>query len=108
MSSLAFPLSVLALTRSPFRVELVNFTRGIPYAVLSLPTGASIDRRSRKRVRVLCGLSRGAAFLTLAVALVSGHIVLLHRYAVALIEGALYVFFNAAEVTALFSVVPGA
>ncbi len=106
MSSLAFPLLVLALTHSPFQAGLVGFVRGVPYVILSLPAGALIDRWNRKRVMVLCDLGRGVAFLTLAAALITGHILLLHLYAVALVEGTLYVFFHVAEVAALSWVVP--
>src|SRR5919202_5296244 len=93
ISGLAFPLLVLALTHSPFQAGLVGFLRGIPYAVLSLPAGALADRWNRKRLMVLCDLGRGLAFLTLAIALFSGHVLLAHLYAVALVEGTLYVFF---------------
>jgi MFS family permease len=106
MSGLAFPLLVLFLTHSPFQAGLVGFVRGIPYAVLSLPAGALVDRWDRKRVMVLCDLGRAGAFLSLALALLTGHVLLFHLYAVALVEGILYVLFDVAEVAAISTVVP--
>jgi MFS family permease len=80
----------------------------IPYVLLSLPAGAMVDRWNRKRVMVLCDLGRAVAFATIPVALLFNALTIWQIYAVALIEGTLFVFFNIAEVAALPRVVPKA
>ena len=43
-SQLAFPLLVLALTRSPAQAGFAGALRALPYLIFSLPAGALIDR----------------------------------------------------------------
>jgi len=106
MSGIAFPLLVLALTRSPAQAGLVGAFGGLPYLVLSLPAGALVDRWDRKRVMILCDVGRGinAATIPVAASTISLHMPQL--YLNALVEGTLFVFFNVAEVAALPRVVP--
>src|SRR5271157_668992 len=52
-SQLAFPLLVLAVTRSPASAGLVGALRGIPPIVLLLPAGALVDKWDRKRTMIL-------------------------------------------------------
>ena len=105
ISGIAFPLLVLALTRSPAQAGFVGAVGGLPYLILSLPAGALVDRWDRKRVMILCDIGRGlnAATVPLAAATLSLHMPQLYLNAV--VEGTLFVFFNVAEVAALPRVV---
>jgi MFS family permease len=101
VSQLAFPLLVLALTHAPLQAGIAGALRALPYLVLSLPAGALVDHWDRKRVMILCDSGRVLALGSIPLALVLGHLTILHVYLVALIEGTLFVFFNLAEVSCL-------
>lgn len=105
VSQLAFPLLILALTHAPIQAGIAGALRALPYLVLSLPAGALVDRWNRKRVMILCDSGRALALGSIPLALVLGHLTILHIYLVALIEGTLFVFFNLAEVSCLPRVV---
>ncbi len=101
----AFPLLVWDLTHSAFQVGLVGAMGLLPYIFLSLLAGALIDRWDRKRVMILCDSGRALNLVSLLVALLIGHLVILQLYLNAVIEGMLFVFFNIAEVASLPQVV---
>jgi MFS family permease len=98
---LAYPLLVLALTRSPAQAGFVTALRSLPYAFLCLPVGALIDRWDRKRVMVLCDAGCALAVGTIPLAMALGRLTLAQIYVVALIEGILFVFFNLANTACL-------
>jgi MFS family permease len=106
VSQLAFPLLVLALTRSALQAGIVAAIRGIPYVLLILPIGALADRWDRKRIMLLSDAGRAIALGSIPLALALGHLTLVHLAIVSLIEGTLYTFFNVAEASALPHVVP--
>src|SRR5947209_18112207 len=58
VSGIAFPLLILALTNSPATAGFAAALFGLPYAVLSLPAGALIDRWNRKTVMIVCDTCR--------------------------------------------------
>ncbi len=105
VSTLAFPLLILALTGSPAQAGFAGALRAFPYLVFSLPAGALIDRWDRKRVMILCDSGRAFSMASIPVALALGHLFILQIYLVSLIEGTLFVFFNLAEVACLPRVV---
>lgn len=107
-SQLAFPLLILALTHAPLQAGIAGALRALPYLVLSLPAGALVDRWNRKRVMILCDSGRALAMGSIPLALVLGHLTIVHVYLVALIEGTAFVFFNLAEVSCLPRVVSSA
>jgi len=100
-STLAFPLLLLALTGSPAQAGLASALRAVPYVIFSLPAGALVDRWDRKRVMLVCDALRAIALGSIPVALALGRLTTLQSYAVALVEGSLFVFFNVAEVASL-------
>ncbi|HEX6479610.1 MAG TPA: MFS transporter [Ktedonobacteraceae bacterium] len=106
VSTLAFPLLILALTNSPAQAGFAGALRALPYLIFSLPAGALIDRWDRKRVMILCDTGRALSMASIPVALVLGHLTILQLYLVSLIEGTLFVFFNIAEAACLPRVVP--
>lgn len=106
LSQLAYPLLVLALTQSPAQAGFIGAARAVPYFILCLPAGALIDRWDRKRVMILCDAGRAVALGSIPVAFALGHLSIAQLYAVSLVEGTLFVFFNLAESAALTRVVP--
>jgi len=106
VSRLALPLLVLALTQSPAQAGLIAALQAVPYLVFSLPAGALIDRWDRKLVMIRCDVARCLAYGSVPLAYVTAHLSLAQLYAVALVGGTAYVFFNIAEVAALPRVVP--
>lgn len=105
-TSVVYPLLILALTNSPVAAGIAGALRSIPYLIFSLPFGALIDRWDRKRVMILCDIGRGVAVLSIPITLAFDVLTVWQIYAVALIEGILFVLFNIAEVAALPRVVP--
>ncbi len=105
VSQLAFPLLVLALTRSPAQAGIAGALRALPYIIFSLPVGALIDRWNRKRVMILCDIGRALALASIPVAMAFNRLTITQLFAVALVEGTLFVFFNLAEVACLPRVV---
>jgi MFS family permease len=105
VSQLAYPLLMLALTDSPAQAGFISAARTIPYLLLGLPAGALVDRWDRRRVMIVCDAGRALALGSIPLALAFGWLSLAQLYAVALLEGALNVFFNLAETAALTRVV---
>src|SRR5260221_13617450 len=58
LTRLAFPLLVLALTRSPAQAGFISAARTVPDVRLSLSAGALEDRLERKRVLAGCVVGR--------------------------------------------------
>lgn len=104
-SNLALPLLILALTHSPAQAGFASALRSLAYLLLGLPAGALIDRWDRKRTMILCDLGRALALGSIPLALALGRLSMAQIYLVALLEGALYVFFSLAESAALPRVV---
>ncbi len=105
VSQLAYPLLMLALTNSPAQAGFLSAARILPYLLLGLPAGALVDRWDRRRVMIICDAGRALALGSIPLAIAFGRLTLAQLYAVALIEGALNVFFNLAETAALTRVV---
>jgi MFS family permease len=106
ITSLAYPLLVLALTRSPAKAGIVGFAQTLPFLLLYLPAGALVDRWNRKWVMLASDAGRALALGSIAIALALGRLGLLQIALVAFVEGSLYVFFQLAETAALPNVVP--
>ncbi len=106
VSTLAFPLLILALTRSPALAGFAGALRALPYLFFSLPAGALIDRWDRKRVMILCDAGRALAMASIPFMLLIGHLTIIQLFIVTAVEGTLYVFFNIAEAACLPQVVP--
>lgn len=104
-SGIIYPLLILALTGSPAQASWAAALRILPYLLLSLPVGALIDRWDRRRVMITCHVGRGLAVASIPAAMVFGVLTVQHIYVVAVLEGALHVFFNIAEVAAMPRVV---
>jgi MFS family permease len=106
VTSIAFPLLVLAETRSPAKAGVVGFTQTLPYMLFYLPAGALVDRWDRKRVMLAADAGRALALGSLGAALAFDAFALGHVIVVAFVEGSLFVFFSLAESAALPQIVP--
>lgn len=105
ITQLTFPLLVLAITGSPARAGIVGAARSLPYALLSLPAGALIDRWDRRRTMILCDSGRALALGSIPLALALGRLTLAQLVLVSVIEGTLFTFFVLAESACLPRVV---
>jgi MFS family permease len=105
VTSLAYPLLVLAVTGSPAQAGLVGFAQTLPFLVWYLPAGALVDRWNRKRVMLVADAGRAVALGSVVVALVVDRLTLGQLLVVGFVEGSLYVFFQLAEGAALPHVV---
>jgi MFS family permease len=99
--SIAMPLLTLALTDSPAHAGMVVALGAVPYVMFSLPAGALVDRWNRRNVLAVCNAVRAAVILWVPFAYATGILTVAHLYALSLIFGTAFVFFNIAELAAL-------
>jgi len=105
-TAIAYPLLVLAVTHSPAKAGIVGFARILPWALFGFAAGVAADRFPRKRLMIAGDIVRVFLMTSIVVAIAVGHITFAQIALVAFVEGAMYVFFNIAEIGALRSVVP--
>jgi MFS family permease len=107
LSTIAYPLLVLALTHSPAKAGLVSFARLLPATLLALPAGVASDRLDRRRIMLVSDGVRASALAALAV-VVWRHAAFWPLPLLAFVEGAGETFFGACLGGVLRSVVPPA
>ncbi len=105
VTSVAYPLLVLAETHSPAKAGVVGFAQTLPYMLFYLPAGALVDRWDRKRTMIVADAVRTLALASLAVALAFHDFTFAQVVVVAFIEGCMFVFFSLSESAALPQVV---
>ena len=105
-AAVAYTLLVLALTHSPVKAGLTGFARLLPWVLFGLPAGVVVDRFNRKHVMIVADVVRAAALAALGASALAGTLSFAQVPVVAFVEGAMYVFFNIAEIGAVRSVVP--
>lgn len=103
---IVLPLLVLTLTHSPAQIGWVAAMQSVPYLVLALPAGALVDRWSRKNTMFVCDAVRLLALVSVPLAWWFGHLGIAQLYAVALVTGIAFVFYNIAELAGLPLLVP--
>ena len=106
MTSIAYPLLVLALTGSAAKAGIVAFVRLFAMAVVALPAGLAADHRSRRRLMIAAHGVRAVAIGSLAVLVASDEVVYWAIPVVAFVEGAGASVFSAAQSGAFRAVVP--
>jgi MFS family permease len=89
ISTVAYPLLVLALTRSPARAGVVGLAATLPLPLLALPAGMLADHLDRKRLMLACDAIRAAALTALTIAVFSGSVAYGVVAAVAFVDGSL-------------------
>ncbi|MDQ1748332.1 MAG: hypothetical protein QOD07_2595 [Frankiaceae bacterium] len=72
-SSLAYPLLILALTRSPATAGVVGTVAAAVGVAARVPAGAAVDQVDRRRLMVGCDVVRMVCLFALAAAVASGH-----------------------------------
>jgi predicted MFS family arabinose efflux permease len=91
----AIPLTaVTALQAGAGGASLLQTTLTLPFVLLGLPVGAWLDRVRRRPVMIAADVVRAAALTTVLVAHWSGHLTMLHLWAVVLVLGVATVFFD--------------
>lgn len=106
VSSIAYPLLVLALTGSPADAGLVGFSATISYVLFQLPAGVLVDRCDRKLLMIFCDVGRALAVGSIALAGYLERLTLLHLLAASFIEGVLTVVNGLCEPVAIQQIVP--
>lgn len=107
VTSLALPLvAITTLHASGWQVAMLTTATYAPSAILALPAGVWLDRRSRRPVVLLADLGRGVALATIPIAAALGKLTVTQLLLVALVVGAFSVFFDVAYQSWLPSVVP--
>jgi MFS family permease len=105
ITSIAIPLLVYAITRSPAKMGIVGFFGTLPYIVAQIPAGAVVDRLDRKRVMVWCDVVRAIALASVPITIWTRTVSVPQLAIVAFVEGCLSVVFGLAENAALPKVV---
>jgi MFS family permease len=105
-TSIAYPLLVLAITRSPAQAGLVAFARLLSVGLFALPAGLAADRWSRRRLMIASDAVRAAAMAALGVAIAGGTAAMWAVLLAAVVEGAGSTVFGAAQAGAMRGVVP--
>ncbi|MFC5181226.1 MFS transporter [Actinomadura harenae] len=106
MTSVAFPLLVLALTGSPAKAGISGFAGTLPYVLFYLPAGALVDRWDRRRVMLFCEIGQFAALGSLAVAFALHAVTFPHVLATGFVSGSCFVFFSVSQRALLPALVP--
>jgi MFS family permease len=89
ISTVAYPLLVLALTHSPAKAGVVGLAATLPLPLLALPAGMLADHFDRKRLMLACDAIRCAALTALTIVVFSGGAAYGVVAAVAFVDGAL-------------------
>jgi MFS family permease len=89
VSTVAYPLLVLALTHSPAKAGVVGLAATLPLPLLALPAGMLADHLDRKRLMLTCDALRAAALAAFTVAVFSGGVAYGVVAGVAFFDGAL-------------------
>jgi len=101
VSTLAYPLLVLGLTRSPLLAGAAGAAQSAPFLLLYLPAGALVDRRDRKQVMLAADGIRAVLLAGLAVTLAAGLLTYAQIILTVFVDGSCFVFFQLAESAAL-------
>jgi MFS family permease len=93
----ALPLvAILTIDASAFEVGVLTALEFAPFIFLSIPAGVWVDRLRRRPILVVTDIARGASLVSIPLAYALDALTLPHLYTVALVNGALTVFFTLA------------
>jgi len=104
-TSFAFPLLIFQLTGSSLNLALTVVATVLPYLLFGLVIGAWVDRANRKRLMVVTDLARALVIASIPLASVEGLLSVWWIYAVAFLNSALTICFDAANFAAVPSLV---
>jgi MFS family permease len=106
LTSIAYPLLVLALTHSPAKAGAVAFVRLLPYAAFGVLAGVAADRWNRKWLMIGADAVRAVAVAGLGAAILLDRVTFWQIPLVAFVAGACGTLFLSAQPGALRAVVP--
>ena len=106
VADIAYPLTILAITRSPALAGLFAAVQGLGMLLAGLPAGVLADRYHGRTIVILAEAGRAAVTAVVAVALVTGWLSLPLLFTAAALLGAGQVIRNAAGMLLMRSVVP--
>lgn len=84
----AYPVVILAMTRSPLMAALFGFIQITASVVAGIPVGALVDRFDRRHVLICTEAARALVTASVAVAWALGHLTVVHLFVVAAVLGA--------------------
>ena len=105
ITALGYPLLVLFTTGSPVKAGTVAFVSALTMLCVRIPAGALVDRWNCRTVMLVADGGRAVALVSLAFAVLAGHVSFAHILLVAFAEAFLAVFFGPAEIRMLNRVV---
>jgi MFS family permease len=95
VTQLALPLTaVVLLNASTFEVGLLTAAETLAFALIALPAGAIVDRRTKRGIMLACDVARALIIGSIPVAWALGVLTLGQLYVVALTTGVATVFFD--------------
>ncbi len=106
VADVAYPLTILAITRSPALAGLFAAVQGLGMLAAGLPAGLLADRYDSRRIVIVTEAARAAVTAVVAVALSTGWLSLPLLFAAAAALGAGQAVRNAAGMLLMRSVVP--
>jgi MFS family permease len=107
ISQLALPtVAILVLGASAAQVGVLNALGALAWPLLAVFAGVWVDRLRRRRILIATDLGRALLMGSIPVAFALGHLTLLHLYLVAVLVGAMTVFFDLASTAHMPTIVP--
>ena len=106
MSQLVFPLVGYAITHSTVQAGLATTGLALGEVVLRLPAGALVDRIARNRVLLLTNLAAAAVYGSLAIAVLTGRLTVVHLVIAGFLSGAADAFAAPATSATIRTIVP--
>ena len=95
VTQLALPLTaVVLLNASTFEVGLLTSAETAAFALIALPAGAIVDRRTKRGIMLVCDVARALIIGSIPLAWALGVLTLAQLYVVALAAGVGTVFFD--------------
>jgi MFS family permease len=108
LSTFAYPLLILFATHSAAKTGIVAAASNIGSLITLLIGGALADRYSRRMLLIVGPLVQAAVVGSVAIAVVAGHVILVHVAAAGLVDGAVVGVTSGASRAALRRLVPSA
>ena len=108
VADIAYPLTILAITRSPALAGLFAAVQGLGMLMAGLPAGVLADRYDGRTIVIVTEAARAAVTAAVAVALIAGWLSLPLLFTAAALLGAGQVIKSAAGMLLLRTVVPPA
>lgn len=95
VTTLTLPLTAITVLRaSAFDVGLLTAATYTAFIFISLPAGAIVDRRAKRKIMIWCDVARLAIIGSVPLAALFGVLTMAQLFAVALVAGVFTVFFD--------------